>query len=224
MIAAREWLGLLVPLAFAGIGVGLLAMALMSLLGRLLHGRVVLDLDHIARVGEPFAGTITFARGASEGDKFLVKLRCEWVRQVDSRSSKSSGTVAKFETLWSEEVERAARVAGTIRFEFALPPNLPGSAGTDAGKSKIRWSVWVTAQSTLRASNSFAVVVDGPPPDAVAMSRLLSAARPPAKTTNNPWVVYGLSGVAIAVFAGAILFTIYQYASGFIPFVAKLFG
>lgn len=224
MIAAREWFGLLVPLAFIGVGVGLLALTVMSMLGRLLHGRAVLDLDHIARVGEPFVGTISFAKGVAEGDRFRVKLACEWVRQVDSRSSKSSGTVAKRDTLWSAEVDRAATADGKLRFVFAPPPELPGSAGADTDKSKIRWSIWLTQQNGLRASRSFAVIVDGPPPDAVAMARLLSAAGDPPKTTINPWVVYGLSGVAIAVFVGAMLFTLYQYASAFIQFAAKFFG
>ena len=222
MIAEGEWLGLLVLLAFVGVGVGLLALAVVSWLGRLLHGRVVLDLLHVARVGEPFAGTISFARGVGEGDRFLVKLGCQLVRQVSlaNRTSRGSGTVAQFDTLWSEQLERAAATAGKLRFVFTPPPDLPGSAGADTGNSKIVWSVWVTRQNALRASSAFTVAVEGPPPGGVAMARLRTAAQAPSNTTKNPWVVYGLTGVAIVIFAGVFLFTLYQYASGLIQFAA----
>jgi hypothetical protein len=226
MIAAREWLGLLAPLAFVGVGVGLLALVAMSMLGRVLHGLVVLNLDHPVRVGEPFAGAISFPRRVGEGDRFLVKLECEFVRQVSlaNRTSRGSGTVAKFDTLWSEEVVRPAGAAGKLRFVFAPPPDLPGTAGADGDNDKIRWRVWVTRQNALRASSSFTVPVGGPAPDVVAISRLLPSAADAPKATKNPWVVYGLTGVAIAVFAGALLFAIYQYASGLIQFVAQLFS
>ena len=226
MIAAREWSGVLVMLAFAGVGVGLLALAVMAWLGPLLHGRVVLNLDQAARVGEPFAGTISFARGVGEGDRFLVTLECQLVRQVSlaNRGSHGSGTVAKSETLWSDEAERAAAPAGKLRFVFTPPPDLPGSAGADTGNSKIVWSVWVTRQNALRASSAFTVAVEGPPPGGVAMARLRTAAQAPSNTTKNPRVVYGLTGVAIVIFAGAFLFTLYQYASGLIQFAAQLFS
>ena len=144
MIAAREWSGVLVMLAFVGVGVGLLALAVMAWLGPLLHGRVVLNLDQAARVGEPFAGTISFARGVGEGDRFLVKLHCQLVRQVSlaNRGSHGSGTVGKSETLWSDEAERAAAPAGKLRFVLhhhpicqavrAMMPvtaRLPGASG-----------------------------------------------------------------------------------------------
>lgn len=226
MIAVREWFGLSVTLAFVGVGVGLLALLAMSKIARLLHGRVALKLDHPARVGGPFAGAISFARGVVEGDRFLVKLECEFVRQVSlaSRGSRGSGTVAKFETLWSEERDRAAGTGGKLHFVFALPPDLPGTAGADGDSSNIRWSVWVTRQNALRASSAFTVPVGGPMPDAVAISRLLSSAADPPKSSKNPWVVYGLTGLAVAVFVGALLFAIYQYASGLIQFAIQLFS
>lgn len=225
MISEREWGGLLVMLVFVGIGVALLVLTVMSWLGRLLHGRVVLDLDDVARVGEPLAGTISFARGVGDGDHFLVKLECQRVRRISlaNRTSHGSGKAVKLDTLWLAEGDSVAIAGAKLRFVFTLPPDLPGSAGADGDDSKIVWSVSVTQQSTLRPSNSFTVAVDGPPPDAVAIAHLLQEDFDPPNLTTNPWVLYGGTGVVITIFVGAFLFTMYQHASGLIHFVVKLF-
>lgn len=225
MISEREWSGLLVMLVFVGIGVGLLVLAVMSRLGRLLHGCVVLDLDDVARVGAPLAGTISFERGVREGVPFLVKLECQRVRWVSlaNRTTHGSGKTVKLNTLWSAEGDSVAMAGAKLRVAFTLPPDLPGSAGAAGDNSKIVWSVSVTQQSAFRASNSFTVAVDGPPPDADAIAHLLREDFDPPNLTTNPLVVYGGTGVAIAIFVGALLFMMYQHASALFQFVVELF-